>query len=198
MKASLRKIIGFSDKQDRIVFWLFWVLFSLSGPVWIAENFFAAGVDDLRYPFHWAFLVGPIFVGIPVWKLLKCDRISAIRNVVLGVQGLILFASISFVCWLGSMGLFGLISDFDRRFSFLAIIPFVVFILPGLFFGGCWLGFKIRSMLTLIIIWSIIIVGLLFRANFGIFGLRIVVALAPALIGAYLGGSHLTYMEEAV
>ena len=195
MKSTLERIIRSSDKRDKTVFWLFWLIFVFQIPFKIAEKY-AGDVINLRFPLDWALILGPILLGIIGWKILKWERISSLKNGVVGVQGLILFVFFSFVIAMSSLMVLDLIFDLNRIPRSLGMIPFGLFIVSGFFLGGCWLGFRIRKMIALIIVWSLIVVGLLYRGGLGEPGFYGFI-LIPGLLGTYLGTRHLAHPEEA-
>ena len=195
IRSALKKFVRFSVPDDKAVFWLFWIFFVLSIPFQLAERH-GRDPTDLSTPLRWGIIIGPILLGIAVWKLLQWKRISPVKDFVIGLQGLMAFPFAAFVIWFLLLMVISLAfnGDIEAFPSFFAIIMAVLLLVPGLILGGCWLGFKIRNPVALIILWCVIIAGFFIRH--GLPGLYVSVVLVPALVGTYIGRTRLARTKE--
>ena len=159
----LRKFIPLSHKEDSTVFLMFWILFVLSFAFPFVKKMRAWGFAAFdSHIFLLGFLVLSASVGIAIWKLLQKDRLLSLRNVVIGLQGFILFLFVSIMIPVLIYGFFYLIFDRQIPETFLSKVPivFAIFVVPGFFVAGCWLGFRIDKIFVLAAFGGIVLAAL--------------------------------------
>lgn len=188
----------FTHSKDKHVFWLFWIFV-----VWAkALSLVRTHLDDTRLgsgPYEAALvLVVPYLVGLAVWKVLQMGALSSVRNLVIGVQGLVLIAYASFIApAFVSIAFYFIVGEQAAHdFVWIAPVIFVLFIVPGFFLAGCWLGFKVDKPVLLGVLWSVA-VAVVVWARWTRWGIPWqVFILIPPVIGTYVGRIHLSRQEE--
>jgi hypothetical protein len=188
------------DECDGTVFYGFWFFFVLGIPFDFAKKYDA--MADPRYV--GLALVGCALAGIIIWRILKKERFSPIRNVVVALQGLIFFPSLFFILTMVPFLLLMLpstllgFSSAERYMEALFSVGLTLGPLIGLFLGGCFVGLRIRRLVPF---WGVLAAGwfcFLLTKHMGgtnvlaedpgiSGGMGMVVALAASIFGSHLG-----------
>ena len=192
----------FADSEDKHVFWLFWVLVGWPLAVYLGKRYLGKP-DAVSDPFMLAIIAAPFLVGVPLWLFLKMDALSFARNLVVGVQGLVLLMFLSLMIPVLVYG--GLFYHFDRHvpdsLDWILFVALGLFLIPGFFLAGCWLGFKVDKPMLLIVFWGVVVLVLF---GFGMIrwtltakcAWKLAAILIPLLIGTYAGSTRLSRKEE--
>ncbi len=189
------------DKNEGGVFGGFWIVFVVGSSLRIAEKHFPIDDPQISGPQieQLVLFVGCILAGIIIWKILKRERLTPIRNIIVALQGLVLFPFILLflimVPLLLIMAAAHLIggSFLGALMEALSCITFPLVILAGLFVSGCFVGLRIRRLAPF---WCVLAaVGIYFLgANYPgtATAAVIITAFALAVFGSHLGRRYAT------
>ncbi|RJP74513.1 MAG: hypothetical protein C4532_02255 [Candidatus Abyssobacteria bacterium SURF_17] len=201
----LEKTLRSLDAHEKTIFWVFvvYVLILPPGP-WLHEKY--GGIDAEGFPRQWdvaiffGILVLGIVVGTIVWHALQKEKLRAIKNVVVGLQGFVLFTKLTLIVLGGIMTGFGVLSseleehtwNFFPKGALTAVAWFIILLIPlGVFVGGCWVGFKNSR---LVFLWCIVgtticyydLVQKMLPLDFE-GGIHLVIIVGASILGGYLG-----------
>jgi hypothetical protein len=193
----LDRLLGRLDAGDKIIFWFFWVPFVvmlISGK--IGRHFYPTP----HPPYSSGLLLGSIVVlvvaGRLVWKVLCIERFSTLKNIVVGMQGLVLLPFILIVpgalIEMGVKALLRLLNLHPDTAAAVSGIPSGLCLMIGLFLGGCFFGLRFRR---LIFIWGIAIAVLIYAITDTfpsiLQGFFLAGMLGSFMLGCYLGNRYL-------
>lgn len=184
----LDRVLNRLDGSGRGVFWWFWLFLVMTYTTDITDRY---DIEDPRHhAIFWGGIIFGILSGIIIWKILGKEKLSAVKSVVIALQGLAVIFILSF--FLGLLPFVILLAlDFEPPKA--AAIPVsVLCYLTGLFLGGCYVGLKIKR---LILFWISFIAGLtclvmIGGASVDFWAMAYTMLLTPAFIGSYLGYRH--------
>ena len=156
MLDKLMRFLDADDRADRAVYVFSWVVLTIYCALGIASSRTMQSLPDWRESAALGGAVLCIVVGIVVWKILRMERLSRVKNAVIALQGLLLFPWLSAILgmFLGSfiILLLHLLFRWDPLVSTGLVIAVNLSLLAGCFFGGCFAGLKIKR---LVLFWSL-------------------------------------------